>query len=217
MAHEPNNDNGTIAPTAALSSMPYTPDESIAALKNFYRSYGSDLWGDFGFKDAFNLTYSAKGISGQWFSDGYLAIDQGPIIVMIENYRSKLLWNLFMANPEIQTALNAIGFVPDSTTDVNDEIQSVSDFKIIGNYPNPFNPNTTIVFNLPERNSVQIDIYNSLGQIVKEIKSEEFNSGKNKVEWNGLSNENLPVSSGVYLYKISNGAKNLFGKMILQK
>lgn len=108
LAHEPvfDRDNGTIAPTAALSSMPYTPAESIEALKHFYRNLGQRLWGWYGFYDAFN-------IQEDWVSSYWLAIDQGPIIAMIENYRTGLLWDAFMSNPEIQPALNAIGFVPE--------------------------------------------------------------------------------------------------------
>jgi hypothetical protein len=102
-AHSPTNDNGTVAPTAALSAMPYVPDESLATLKHLYYTYGKTLWGPFGFKDAFNL-------SQNWFAPGYLAIDQGPIVVMIENYRTQLCWNLFMANPEIPRMLKALGW-----------------------------------------------------------------------------------------------------------
>lgn len=102
-AHSPTTDNGTIAPTAALSAMPYVPAESLATLKHLYHTYGRNLWGPFGFVDAFNLTES-------WFAPGYVAIDQGPIIIMIENYRTQLCWNLFMTNPEIQPMLDAIGW-----------------------------------------------------------------------------------------------------------
>lgn len=91
-------DNGTITPTAAISSMPYTPQESISALKHFYHEFGDSLWAEFGFKDAFNLNEN-------WFAESYLAIDQGPIVIMIENYRTQLCWNLFMANREIQQML----------------------------------------------------------------------------------------------------------------
>ncbi len=101
--HSPTNDNGTIAPTAALSAMPYVPSESLATLKHFYHTYGRQLWGPFGFRDAFNL-------SQNWFAPGYVAIDQGPIVIMIENHRTQLCWNLFMANPEIQPMLSAIGW-----------------------------------------------------------------------------------------------------------
>jgi len=102
-AHSPTTDNGTISPTAALSAMPYVPEESLATLKHLYHTYGKDLWGPFGFVDAFNPTEN-------WFAPGYVAIDQGPIIVMIENHRTQLCWNLFMSNPEIQPMLNAIGW-----------------------------------------------------------------------------------------------------------
>jgi len=208
--HEPTNDNGTITPSAALSSMPYTPQESLEALKYFYRTYGSQVWGEYGFKDAFNDNVS-------WYANSYLAIDQGPIIVMIENYRTQLLWNKFMANPEIQPMLTAIGFVPDSVTSVDNPLYSVEDFKLIGNYPNPFNPTTTIVFNLPSRENVTINIYNHLGEKIKDIVNEEFSAGENKIIWNGLNNDNKFVGSGVYLYKISTGNNAIYGKMILQK
>jgi len=101
--HSPTNDNGTITPTAALGAMPYTPAESIATLKYFYHVYGDRLWGAFGFRDAFNLTEN-------WFSDTYLAINHGTTVPMIENYRTQLCWNLFMANPEIRPMLEAIGW-----------------------------------------------------------------------------------------------------------
>ena len=102
-AHSPTNDLGVISPTAALSSMPYTPVESMAALKYFYYILGDKLWGSYGFYDAFN-------VSAGWWASSYISIDQGPIIIMIENYRSQLVWNLFMSNPEIQSALTSIGF-----------------------------------------------------------------------------------------------------------
>jgi hypothetical protein len=102
-AHSPKNDRGVITPTAALSSMPYTPEYSMDALRYFYYELGNQLWGEYGFKDAFNL-------SEDWFAPSYLAIDQGPIIVMIENYRTGLLWNLFMSHPDVQNGLKKLGF-----------------------------------------------------------------------------------------------------------
>ena len=102
-AHSPTNDLGVITPTAALSSMAYTPEYSMQALRNFYFNYNGKLWGQYGFYDAFNQTEN-------WYATNYLAIDQGPIIVMIENHRTKLLWNLFMSCPEIQNGLKELGF-----------------------------------------------------------------------------------------------------------
>ncbi len=107
-AHAPGSttDNGTLTPAAAIPSMPYTPGESMDVLKHFYREYGGELWGHYGYYDAFNPEVN-------WFADSYVAIDQGPIINMIENHRSALLWSAFMSNPEIIPALETIGFVED--------------------------------------------------------------------------------------------------------
>lgn len=100
-AHEPTNDNGTITPTAALSSFPYTPEESMKALRYFYYILGDRLWGEYGFYDAYN-------VNDGWWANSTLAIDQGPIIVMIENYRTGLLWDLFMTAPEVQAGLSKL-------------------------------------------------------------------------------------------------------------
>jgi hypothetical protein len=102
-AHSPTNDDGVISPTAAISSIPYTPTQSMNAIRFFYYKLGDKLWGNYGFVDAFNLT-------NVWFANSYLAIDQGPEIIMIENYRSGLLWNLFMSSPEIKTGMKSLGF-----------------------------------------------------------------------------------------------------------
>ena len=102
-AHAPDNDDGVISPTAAISSLPYTPTQSLNALHFFYYKLGDKIWGQYGFIDAFNLT-------NVWFDNDYLAIDQGPQIVMIENYRTGLLWNLFMSCPEIKKGMKSLGF-----------------------------------------------------------------------------------------------------------
>lgn len=102
-ASSPTNDVGVIAPTAAISSLPYTPAESMKALKFFYYVLGDKLWKEYGFVDAFSL-------HNVWFANSFLAIDQGPQIVMIENYRSGLLWDLFMSCPEIKTGMKLLGF-----------------------------------------------------------------------------------------------------------
>jgi hypothetical protein len=102
-AHSPTNDNGTISPTAAVSSLPYTPVQSMNAIRFFYFTLGDKIWGTYGFTDAFNL-------NNLWFGGSYLAIDQGPEIVMIENYRSGLLWSLFTSCPEVKTGMTALGF-----------------------------------------------------------------------------------------------------------
>jgi hypothetical protein len=102
-ASSPTNDVGVIALTAALSSFPYTPAASMQALKFFYYKLGDKLWGPYGFYDAFSL----KDI---WFANSVLAIDQGPVIGMIENYRTGLIWNLFMSCPEVKSGMLKLGF-----------------------------------------------------------------------------------------------------------
>lgn len=102
-ASSPTNDVGVIAPTAALSSFPYTPTESMKALRFFYYVLGDKIWKQYGFVDAFSL-------KDLWFADSFLAIDQGPIIIMIENYRTQLLWKLFMSAPEVKNGLRSLGF-----------------------------------------------------------------------------------------------------------
>jgi hypothetical protein len=99
----PGNDVGVIAPTAAVSSLPYLPKESMAAIRYFYYTLGNKLWGQYGFYDAFDLTTG-------WYDNGDLAIDEGPEINMIENYRTGLLWHLLMNCPEVQRGLKTLGF-----------------------------------------------------------------------------------------------------------
>lgn len=101
--HAPDEDNGVIAPTAALSSFPYAPEAAFQAMRYFYEAHGDRLWGRFGFTDAFSE-------DADWFSKTYLAIDQGPIVAMIENYRTGLLWNLFMKDADVQAGLRRLGF-----------------------------------------------------------------------------------------------------------
>ncbi len=101
--HRPGEDFGVISPTAALASMPYTPKESMAAMRHFYEKLGGSLWGKYGFYDAFSEHVD-------WFPRRYLAIDQGPIVVMLENYRTGLLWQLFMSCPEVEQGLQKLGF-----------------------------------------------------------------------------------------------------------
>lgn len=102
-ADEParHQDNGKITPTGAISSFPYTPDESMKALKKFYYDYGHFLWGEYGFRDAFNL-------SQNWCSDIFMGLNQAPMVVMIENYRTGLIWKLFMSNPDIRNGIKTL-------------------------------------------------------------------------------------------------------------
>ena len=100
-ANAPNSDVGVISPTAALSSFPYTPVESMNALKFFYYKLGDKIWKEYGFVDAFSL-------QNTWYANSFLSIDQGPIIIMIENYRSQLIWNLLSNCPEVKNGMKNV-------------------------------------------------------------------------------------------------------------
>ena len=174
LAHEPGTrDNGTIAPTAALSSMPYTPVESMTALKCFYFDEGERLFGPSGFYDAFNGNQN-------WVADSYLAIDQGPILVMLQNHRTGLLWKMFMKNPEIQPALDAIGFVKDlSATDDDGYSRGVRV------YPNPASGSFDIIFDQDDQLPHHIEITNINGHVLSKLIN---GIGQiNRVEMAGLS------------------------------
>jgi exo beta-1,2-glucooligosaccharide sophorohydrolase (non-reducing end) len=113
----PDLDDGTIAPTGAISAFAYTPEASMAALKHFYRDLGAQVWSVYGFRDAFNLQQN-------WYSGITMGLNQAPMAVMIENYRTGLIWKLYMANPEIRQALERIGFRQDGKEESRKE-QSV--------------------------------------------------------------------------------------------
>ncbi len=199
-AHSPMfNDNGTITPTAALSSFPYTPNESMAAFKNFYNKYGKKLWGSYGFKDAFNPELN-------WTAGSYLAIDQAPIIIMIENYRTGLIWNLFMSNSEIKPMMDSIGFYED-IVNVKDEETIPLRFDLKNNYPNPFNPTTTIKYYIfpikmihessLQGKLVQLKIYDILGKEIATLVNKEQKPGEYEIEFNAEG-----LTSGVYYYRL---------------
>jgi hypothetical protein len=107
VAHDPFNDNGTMTPTGALASFPYVPEEAMAALKGFYYEHGDRLWNIYGFLDAYNPSVN-------FVSKIFMGLNQAPIVVMIENHRSNLIWRMFMANSDITTGLEKIGFQADN-------------------------------------------------------------------------------------------------------
>ncbi|NTW23316.1 MAG: T9SS type A sorting domain-containing protein [Lentimicrobium sp.] len=190
--HEPtpSRDNGTITPTAALSSMPYTPDESIAALKYFYRQLGQKTWGYYGFYDAFNQREN-------WWASSYLAIDQGPIIVMMENYRSQLIWNNFMANPEITPMLESIGFVYDPNT--IPENSGSGKFLI---YPNPgVNGEVNISLSPDKAGPVEIIVTDLSGRIINKIQYNVVSPGLVNIPLNTKS-----LKPGMYTLTFINQA-----------
>ena len=194
MAHEPysTRDNGTITPTAALGSFPYTPDASMRALKHFYRQLGDRTWGPMGFIDAFNLERN-------WFADSYLAIDQGPILLMIENYRSGLLWDLFMANTEIRDMMDAIGF----TESPNHTIRHSSEPGRLTLYPNPSAGKTHISFYTERAATVRLEITDASGRIINTRQWNIPHAGNHTVETG-----NRELEPGMYIVRLTNDNRN---------
>lgn len=204
LAHDiwPTNDNGTISPTAALSSMPYTPEESLGALKYFYRNQGEKLWGPYGFYDAFNLDQN-------WFADSYLAIDQGPIVDMIENYRTGLLWEKFMQNAEIQPALTAMGFVADNSP-TNDLAKSRFSATI---FPNPLavNGDLSIEFTLLDPQILNAEITDTQGRLQQTLFTKKaMQSG---VSTQSFVLKNLPA--GTYFLHLQNSKNQEYTRKII--
>jgi hypothetical protein len=182
-AHQPTEDNGTISPTAALSSFPYTPYYAMQVLMHLYRRQGNRLFGQYGFYDAYNQ-------SKNWYSNQYLAIDQGPIVIMIENYRSGLLWKIGEKIAEIQSALPKLGikkpnyatgfymYIPEKNTGKvdlmkhPDEGMYLLDFYVNGN------------------EIVSIDLIDDKGKIVQSLaKNQTFAQGANQVGFQENSGE----------------------------
>ncbi len=198
-AHAPySNDNGTITPTAALSSMPYTPVESRLALQHFYEVYGDRLWTAFGFRDAFH-----PGLN--WFSSTIIAIDQLPIVGMIENARSGLLWDSFMANAEIQPALTAIGFVSSTTAVEPEPLALQAPLRVSG--ANPSRAGLEAGFALDRAAHVELSVFDVQGRRVAVLLDEELGAGAHRARWDGGTSAGRSAAAGVYMVRLRAGER----------
>ena len=199
-AHKPmTNDNGTVSPTAALASMPYTPEESMKALKYFYQERGQDLFGKYGPYDAFNDTRD-------WVQKSYIGIDQGPIVVMIENHRTGLLWDQVMKDSDVKAGLDKLGFQYQLVTSSKD-LEKPDEFKI---YPNP--AKNEIHFNLSDissNQSVTLKIFSMDGRLVKTENLENVGA-RITVDCSDMQN-------GLYFLRFKTNDNYLTQKLIIQK
>jgi lysophospholipase L1-like esterase len=184
------NDDGTIAPTAAASSIPFTPEESLAAMRHMYDTYRAQLWMKYGFRDAFNLNVN-------WWGPDVIGIDEGPIVLMIENYRTGKVWQRFVQNADVQRGLEKAGFTVVSSVHETPHMPP-SAYQLLQNHPNPFNPQTTIRFALPKREHVRLQIFDVLGKRVAQLVNETLERGEHTFAFEG---RHLP--SGVYLYSLT--------------
>jgi hypothetical protein len=198
-AHHPvYNDNGTISPTAALASMPYTPEESMKALKYFYRERGQDLFGIYGPYDAFNDNLG-------WVQRAYIGIDQGPIVVMLENHRTGLLWNVVMQDEDVQAGLDKLGFEYQVVTSATPP-PAAGELSV---YPNP--ASDVVRINMPENfqhTSSDFRLFGLDGRLIMSIK---IPSGTAVASFNSGG-----LKDGIYIIHVTNEGQSLKTRLIIQ-
>ncbi len=200
------NDDGTLNATAPGGSMPFAPEVCIPALRNMYDTYRTTIWTGYGFTDAFNVS-----VSPVWWDTDVLGIDQGPIVIMMENYRTGNVWKTFMKEKIIIDGLQRAGFTP--STGVSNEKENVpAVFSLQQNYPNPFNPATEISYQLPVSSYMTLKLFDVLGREVATLINEVQSAGKHNFE---LSTLNFSLSSGVYFYTMQSGSFSETKKMML--
>jgi len=198
------NDDGTIAPTAAAGSIAFAPEIVIPTLHHFFDTYGAQLWSTYGFKDAFNLTQN-------WWATDYIGIDEGPIIIMIENYRTGSIWQRFMENQDILNGLALAGFTP--ATPVSDEPrEQATMIALAQNSPNPFQGSAQISYRLPESEHVSLHLYDMRGRLVRTLVDGVQDAGEHHVTLDGAR-----LASGIYLYRLEAGGEQVWRRCSLLK
>ena len=194
------NDDGTLAPTAPGGSIVFTPEESIAALRHMYSTYPDQLWGPYGFRDAYN-------IAENWFASDYLGIDQGPILLMIENYRTEAVWERFMEHEAVQHGLERAGFdIPTAIAGTNERPATPT---LAPAFPNPFATQARIRYTLHKTVPVTVIVYNSLGRKVATLIDTVQPAGTHETTFDA---DALP--SGLYFYTLHAGNVHATRSMI---
>ena len=175
------NDDGTIAPTAVAGSIPFAPEIVVPTLHHLYDTYGAQLFSTYGFRDAFNLTFN-------WWDTDYIGIDQGPIIIMIENYRTNRVWNRFMQNPDVRLGLQRAGF--DVATDLAFGSTGGPRFTLSQNRPNPVRRAASVPFRLGAPGQVSLALFDVAGRRVRQLLDGFYTPGAHAVplDTSGLPN-----------------------------
>ena len=199
------SDNGTLAPTAPLGSIAFAPDAVIPVIRNLWNNYQSQIWTRYGFRDAFN-------ISRNWWDPQVVGIDEGPIIMMIENYRTGKVWKRFMANPDIQRGLQVAGFQSTQTGVIPGNPTGPLGFALEQNYPNPFNPSTVINYRVSVAGDVRLTVHDLLGREVADLVNERKTQGSYQVTFNPGD-----VASGMYFYTLHTTTGTITRSMIFEK
>ena len=199
-APPPQNDDGTIAPTAPGGSLAFTPEASRAALRHFYAAYRPSLWGPYGLRDAYNIRES-------WFASDYIGIDQGPILLMYENLRTEAIWTRFMEHEAIQRGLSRAGFEPVGTAVQETEVPLRLSLAV---YPNPVREMAVLRYELPGAGPVRLEVYDVLGRRVRTLVEGEQAMGAHtaRLAASGLA-------SGVYLVVLRTDEQRLTGRLVI--
>jgi hypothetical protein len=190
------SDNGTITPTAGISSLPFAPEVCLPLMNNLWENWRATTWGPYGFKDAFNPSFG-------WVGTDYLGIDQGPIVIMIENYRTGAVWNRMMANADILRGLTQGGFLPLPNTGVDPVVlQGISGVTLA---PNPAHGPATLRYRLAQAGRVTVDLYDVRGRRLERIFDGEQSAGEHA---EAIAGDALPP--GIYHLRIASptGAAN---------
>ena len=200
-APPPQNDNGTITPTAAATSIAFAPEVVIPTLHNLYDEYADVLWGPYGFKDAFNL-------SQLWFGQDYLGIDQGPIVIMIENYLNGSVWDRFMTHPDVQAGLERAGF--STVVGAPDQLAGDRGLVLSQNAPNPCHGSTTVAYRLAEPAPATLRLYDLRGRCVRTLVQPGAAKGPNRFEL-----DLRDLASGIYLYSVEAAGSRQWKRCII--
>jgi hypothetical protein len=167
-----------------------------------YDTYRDGLWGAYGFKDAYNPTR-------EWFATDFLGIDQGPIVLMIENHRTEAVWDTFMRNEDVRRGLERAGFV-DVNVAVEPGAEGPGAAVLHGSYPNPFSGSTTISFTLDAPGGVTLAVYDLLGRRVATLADGVRPAGRHALAFDATG-----VPGGVYFFTLRTEQAVRSGRMVV--
>ena len=196
------NDDGTIAPTAVVGSLPFAPEICLPTIQHLYDTYPL-LWGAYGFRDGFNLTSNPD-----WYDTDFLGIDQGPIVMMIENYRTGAIWSRFMQNADVQRGMTAAGFT--LTTGVAPPPRTAQDRPVLSSSPNPFTAFTRVHFRLAAAGPARLAVYDLEGREVARLREAWTEAGEHTEIFRGDGRK-----AGVYWFRLEAGGREVLSKGIL--
>jgi len=183
------NDDGTITPTAAISSIVFTPDESIAFIHHMWNHYRPTVWGPYGWKDGFNLSI------GPWVATDVIGIDQGPILMMIENHLNERPWQRFMSHPAIQTGLDRAGFQPfvlgvTPVAHPGVELERVA--------PDPLRTGGRVTFRLAREGTARLELLDLQGRVLSRLADGAHAAGEHTVRV-----DRGDLAAGVYWLRLA--------------